>query len=197
MKRWIGFIVHFLSACIVAAAQNTDNTINKGNVYYREAQFDLAEKQYKAVLKKDAKNSTAQYNLSLALYKQKKYREAQNVLDELAKGSPDGAVKAAAYYNKGVIYTKEKSLEESIESYKADLRLNPNDKEGRENLQKALLELKKQQQEQRQQKQPRPQSRLTQKEAAQKLKQLQNKEQELQDRLQNKGQKGTSMPKDW
>ena len=39
--------------------------------------------------------------------------------------------------------TSQKKLEESIEAYKNALRYNPDDKEARENLQKALLELKK------------------------------------------------------
>ena len=39
--------------------------------------------------------------------------------------------------------SQQKKLEESIDAYKNALRQNPNDKEARENLQKALLELKK------------------------------------------------------
>ena len=52
-------------------------------------------------------------------------------------------LKGKAYYNKGVVLSRSKKLEESIEAYKNALRQNPDDKEARENLQKALLELKK------------------------------------------------------
>ena len=52
-------------------------------------------------------------------------------------------IKAKSYYNKGAILSSQKKLEESIEAYKNAFRQNPDDKEARENLQKALLELKK------------------------------------------------------
>ena len=80
---------------------------------------------------------------------------------------------------------------------KKALRLNPDDKEARENLQKALSELKKQQEEQQKQQQ-KSQSNMSQREAEQKLKLLQEKEKELQQRLQNQNkQKGGNQSKDW
>jgi Ca-activated chloride channel family protein len=180
-------------------AQKTEGSLNKGNEYYKQAQFDLAEKQYRAARAQNNGNTTAQYNLANALIEQKKYREATDILGSLLKAASDKEVKAAAFYNQGVIYTKERELEASIEAYKASLRINPADKEVRENLQKALLELKKQQQQKQQQQkqQQQNQSNMSKREAEQKLKALQEKEKKLQERLQNKGQKGNSMPKDW
>jgi tetratricopeptide (TPR) repeat protein len=94
-----------------------------------------------------------------------------------------------------VSYSKQKDLPASIDAYKAALRLNPNDKEARENLQKALSEQKKQQE----------QNRgggggggISQKEAEDKLRQLKEKERDLQKRLQNAGQgKGGEGKRDW
>jgi tetratricopeptide (TPR) repeat protein len=67
-------------------------------------------------------------------------------LDGIVKDSKENLVKSAAHYNNGVIKTKQKDLEGSIEDYKNALRLNPDDLQARENLQKALLELKQKQQ---------------------------------------------------
>lgn len=178
-------------------AQNAISSIRKGNEYYKLSQFDLAEKEYKQAVTKEPSNSTALYNLANALQQQKKYEEAHKVLASLLQQSSNKTVRSAAHYNNGVAYTREKNLEESIESYKAALRLNPDDKQARENLQKALLEKKKKDQEAQSRQQKQNQSKMSQKEAERQLKLLQEKEKKLQDRLQKSGQKGNSMPKDW
>jgi Ca-activated chloride channel family protein len=181
-----------------AMGQSVEEGISKGNNYYSTGQYDLAEKLYKDALKKDPDNRIAQHNLANALYRQKKYKEAEEVLDGIVKDSKENIVKSAAHYNNGVIKTKQKDLEGSIEDYKSALRLNPDDMEARENLQKALLELKqKQQQQQQDQKQNQnPQSNINQKQAQQKLNELEEKEKKIQQRMQDqKG--GTPQPQDW
>lgn len=113
-----------------------------GNEYYRLAQYEAAEKQYRAALSIDAANTTAQYNLASALYQQKKYTEASELFRRLGETGIDKSTKAASYYNEGVTYSKQKELEKSIDAYKSALRQDPDDQQARENLQKALLELK-------------------------------------------------------
>ena len=75
--------------------------------------------------------------------KLEKNSEAIKVYENLLMNTSDAELKGKAYYNKGVIFSAQKKLEESIEAYKNALRQNSNDKEARENLQKALMELKK------------------------------------------------------
>ena len=182
---------------VAAQAQNAEAHISKGNQYYQQTQFDLAESEYRKALEVRPENAIAQYNLANALQKQKKYDEAVQVLERLYGTAADPKLKSAAAYNQGVAHTKQKALEASIESYKKALRLRPDDQEARENLQKALRELKKQQEEQQKQQQ-KSQSSMSQKEAEQKLKLLQEKEKELQQRLQNQNkQKGGGQSKDW
>jgi Ca-activated chloride channel homolog len=195
MKKiwWLAMIFISLSA----QAQNADAHVSKGNQYYKQTQFDLAESEYRKALQANPENAIAQYNLANALQKQKKYDDAIQVLEKLYGSTTDVKLKSTTAYNQGVAHTKQKALEASIESYKKALRLNPDDQEARENLQKALSELKKQQDEQQKQQQ-KSQSNMSQKEAEQKLKLLQEKEKELQQRLQNQNkQKGGGQSKDW
>ena len=196
MKFFIGIAAIFFF--IQSTAQSVDESISKGNDYYSKDLFDLAEKQYNEALKKDPSNIIAKHNLADALYRQKKYKEAADVLNGIVKDSKENMVKSAAHYNNGVIKTKQKDLEGSIEDYKNALRFNPDDMEARENLQKALLELKQKQkqQQQDQQQNKNPQSNINQKQAEQKLKELEEKEKKIQQRVQNqKG--GTPQPEDW
>lgn len=180
-------------------AQSDVAAVSKGNEFYRRQQYADAEKAYRDALQKAPQNTTAQYNLANAVYRQKRYAEAHGVLKKLNEESKDKAVKAAALYNNGVVYTREKALDASIDAYKAALRLKPDDQQARENLQKALTEKKKQEQQKKDQEKKRPEkkSSMSQKEADQKLKLLQEKEKRLQERLQKGGDKGNSMPKDW
>ena len=178
--------------------QDTITSTSKGNEYYRQSQFDLSETQYRKALASNPKNFVAQFNLANALQQQKKYDEAIKVLEDLAGATTDVHLKSAAYYNQGVAYTRIKNPESSIDSYKKALILNPDDQQARENLQKALSELKQQQQQQKNQQKQQQQSKMSQKEADQKLKLLEQKEKDLQQRIQNqKGQKGGGQSQDW
>ncbi len=207
---------NILLLCIMSAAklqaqessaqeQEMERAIQRGNELYKQQQYQQAEAAYDEVLKKDPNNSTAKYNRALALQKQGKPEDAIKVFNDVAFKTDDRQLKSKAYYNKGAILSGQKNLEESIEAYKDALRQNPDDKEARENLQKALLELKKKtpkkddkQKKQQQNQQQKPQPKMNQKEAEQRLKLLEQKEREVQERLQKeKSKSGGGQPKDW
>ena len=183
----------FLGLMVHAQAQQP-SSMQQSDVAYRQSQYEMAEEGYRTALQKDATNSDAAFNLGNALYRQKKYKESLTYFEVASKnGSPQQ--RARAHYNQGVVYSRQKDLERSIAAYKATLRLTPDDTQARENLQKALRELKRQQQEQRSQPKPQP-ARYSQQEAEQRLRQLQEKEKQLQQKL-NRQQRGSSMEKDW
>jgi Ca-activated chloride channel homolog len=190
MKAVLLIIILFVPVFVFP--QNATESIVKGNQLYQQSQFDLAEAQYRKALEYEPENEKAKYNLANTLQKQNKYDEAVKLLENLAGNSKDNSLKSAAYYNQGVAYTKIKNLDASIESYKKALRLNPNDKEARENLEKALLQKKNQQSSQ----QKKSQSNMSQKEAQQKVDMLNQKEKQLHQRK-DKEQQGAGQAQDW
>jgi Ca-activated chloride channel family protein len=201
----------FLSFSSIAGlqAQQADVYLRKGNEFYKQQKFAEAEKEFSKALEKQPDSKPAVNNLASSLYRQQKNEEAKKQFEKLAAGENDNITKSVARYNIGVVLSKEKKLEESIEAYKESLRLNPDDKQARENLQKALLELKgkqqpekkkenknKKQQQENQQKQP--QSKLNRREVEKQLQLLQQKEKEVKQRMQNeKLKEGGANPKDW
>lgn len=206
MKKWL--TIFLVLACMFAFAQQADKAIQKGNDYYKQQQFAKAAEEYNKAASTDPANQTAKFNLANALYKQDKKVEAVQLFTGVANTVTGKEPRSKAFYNKGVILSQQKNLEESIEAYKNALRNTPDDKEARENLQKALLELKKKnppkkkeqdkkkKQEPQQQKQP--QSRISPKEAEQRLKLLQQKEKQVQQRVQSERNKtGAGQKKDW
>jgi Ca-activated chloride channel homolog len=187
-------------------AQDTDRIIQKGNESYKKKEFPMAEAAYNEVLTQDPNNNTAKYNKAAALYRQTKPDESIKVLDDLAFKTEATELRSKAYYNKGAILSSQKKLEESIDAYKNALRQDPADKEARENLQKALIELKKKnppkkddkKKQQQQKQQQKPQPKMNQKEAEQRLKLLEQKEKDVQERLQKeKSKTGGGQAKDW
>jgi Ca-activated chloride channel homolog len=196
-------LVLFISRISSAQSPDADKNIRAGNEFYKQQQFDKAESEYNKAMDADPNNGPAKFNLANTLYKQNKQDEAVNVFTEVAGNAEKGEFKAKAFYNKGAVLSRQKKLEESIEAYKNVLRLNPDDKEARENLQKALLELKKKnppkkKEEQKKKQQKQPQSKMSPKEAQQRLQLLAQKEKEVQQRIQKERMKpGGNQTKDW
>lgn len=191
-------------------AQNTE--VAKGNRYFKEGKLDKAEQSYRKASNLQP-NSVAQYNLGNTLYKKEKKEEAIESYESSAENAADAETKAKALYNKGVLYHKNNQLSEAVEAYKQALRLTPGDQQIRNNLQLALRTQQQQQpkenkqskpkeQQPKEQKkepqQPKPQkSKLTQKQAEQYLKALEQKERELQEKMRKKVGVPSQPEKDW
>jgi Ca-activated chloride channel family protein len=207
MKMKVIIIIIVIALLPVAVfSQQVEQVIQKGNGLYRQKQYEPAEQAYNEALAKQPSNRTAGFNHANTAYRLSRHDDAIKEFDDLAFRGRTPGEKSPAFYNKGVVLTNQKKLEESIEAYKDALRQNPNDREARENLQKALLELKKKnpqqkkddQKKKQQNKNQKQQPKMNPKEAEQKLKLLEQKEKELQQKLQKQKMKtGGGGMKDW
>ncbi|MEP6684667.1 MAG: tetratricopeptide repeat protein, partial [Parafilimonas sp.] len=144
MKYFITIL--FFASAIFTSAQEVNNYIQKGNEAYHKGDFDAAVDNYKNALRKQPKNNTARFNLANALQRQNETKEAKKNYDEVLASTGINSLKAESNYNKALTLIKEKDLVKAITSFKESLKENPNDDDARENLQKALNELKQQQQ---------------------------------------------------
>lgn len=206
-------------------AQSENALVQKGNEAYHKKEYEAAREEYMKATEKNPANEKAKYNLGNALYRTEKSADAIEAYDAAIEYSKLPVEKANAYYNKGVVLQQAKKLPECIEAYKNSLRLNPGDEDARQNLQKALQQQKQQEQqkekenkdkkkkprdddkkkgqqkpeEEKQQTQPKPQpSRMTKKEAEEKLNALLQQEKKLQDKLRKVNAASPEKPeKDW
>jgi Ca-activated chloride channel homolog len=185
-------------------AQDVNKIISEGNDAYKKRAYKNASELYRKALRRDDKNNTAKFNLGNALEKQNDAGNAEKYYDEVAAYANEASLKAEAFYNKGVAQVLQQKLPNAIESFKEALKLTPEDNDARENLQKAINDLKKQQQSlsqnQRKQQKPQPEkqkNKLTSQEMMeQKFNELRDKEKQLQKTLQKKP--NASQPeKDW
>lgn len=201
-------------------AQKENLAIRKGNRYYKEQKFDESQKQYQQALQQSPDNAAANYNLGNAQFRENNFEGAAKSYKGASANAGDKDVKEKSFYNKGVASIKQKKLEESIAAWKDALKLNPADEDARDNLQKALMEQKNKQQQQQKdnkkqedkkqdnkdqqkqdQKQQQPQqqkSRLSKQQVEQLLKALQQKEKDVQEKMNQNKMKTLSQPdKDW
>ena len=197
-------------------AQKADASIHKGNELYKQKNFEASQQEYLKALAADPKNATANYNNGNALFRGNKPDEAIQSYDNTIDNSTDKPVREKAFYNKGVALSKQQKLQESIDAWKESLKLDATDNDARENLQKALMELKKQQEQQKnnedknkkdkkddqKQKQPeqkpqQQQSKLNKQQVEQLLKALEQKEKEIQQKMQKGSPQPNKPEKDW
>ena len=206
MNGKVAFIIVIIFQLVkIVQAQEVNEAINNANELYKQQQYEQAESEYRKVLEEDPSNQIARFNLGNTLYRLGKLQEASQIFNDLATKEKEKEMRTKVFYNYGVMMTKQKKLEESIEAYKNALRTDPADTMARENLQKALLELKKknppkkkEEKQKKDEKKPQPpKSKMNQNEAEQKMKLLQQKEKEVQERLQKNSKSGSSQPKDW
>lgn len=209
---------------VVAFAQKKPNTIiREGNEAYRKQNFPQATESYNQALKLSPDNQVAQYNLGNALFRSDQFDDAVTRYEESFRNAKTPDEKARASYNRGVALNKLNRLEEAIEAYKEALRNKPTDEQARENLQKALQELKQKQnqdqqnkndeqkdekdkkdqnkgnqQQDEQKKEEKQKNKLSQKEVEQLMKSLEEKEKELRNKMERQQKASPVRPeKDW
>ena len=221
MKPLVTILFIFLGLQAGAQTNNEQENIKQGNDLYKKGDYDKASEKYKAVADKNPENATASFNNGNALYRSGKKEEALDAYDNSLKNLKTPAEKSNAYYNKVVVLQNDKKLEACIDAYKQSLKLDPTNEDARQNLQKALQQQKQEQQQkqkqdqqkkqQDQQKQdqkkdkqeqkpqePRPQpSKISKKEAEEKLKALMQQEKNLQDKLHKVPATSINPEKDW
>lgn len=222
LKPVITLLILFIGLKAGAQTNEDNENIKKGNDLYRKGEFEKASEKYKKATDKNPENPTASFNNGNALYKSGKKEESLEAYEHSIKNFKTAAEKSNAYYNKGVVLQNNKRLEECIEAYKNALKLDPTNEDARQNLQKALLEQKQQQQQQKQNQdqqkkkkdqqnqdqkkdkqeqkpqEPKPQpSKISKKDAEEKLKALMQQEKNLQDKLHKVPATSINPEKDW
>ena len=224
-KKAVGLVSLMSIVCCVlpaaSVAQDEKAFIKKGNEAYEKKEYSNAITNYQKAAEKSPAGSTAQYNLGNALYRNNKADEAIKAYENALSNTLSKDGRSKTFYNKGVVLQNNKKLPECIEAYKNALKLDPQDEDARQNLQKALQQQKQEQQKENKEKkkpkedkkekeqqkpkeeekneQPKPQpSKLTKQDAEEKLKALLQQEKNLQDKLRKINTATSAKPeKDW
>ena len=179
------YLLLFMAGTVPAIAQQSPKkAIAEGNKLYQSGAFEEAAKEYEAVANNPEWTGIATYNRANALFKQKKYKEAAELYNNLAQLESTPGKKAEVYHNLGNSLLKSNELEKSIKAYEQALRLNPQSEDTRYNLAYAKQLLKKQQQKQQQNQQQNQKEQQEEKKEQQEERQQQEQEQQEQEQEQ-------------
>ena len=129
---WLFFFMH------ICFAQNARSIARDGNKNYEKGLFSDSEINYKKSLSKNKDFEEVQFNLADALFRQDRYDESINILNDLISDTKNINLKSESYYNLGNNFLQKQELENAVDAYKHCLRLNPSDEEARYNLAKAI-----------------------------------------------------------
>lgn len=124
-----------------------------GNRKLKAGHAEEALADYERALQQRPDDLTVHYNRGAALYALGRYPEAQREFQRAAEStspSVDPGLRADAYYNTGNALLQQKQAQPAIDAYKHALRLRPDDRRAKWNLELALRQLEQEQQQKQQ-----------------------------------------------
>lgn len=203
----IGIIALWVLSAKTVSAQKTTESIFKGNERFVSKEYEEAIKLYNQALGNESSNPVALYNLGAAHFKNGNIESAKTAFEQAIKNSDSKKLQQKAWYNLGVAHVNEKNFEEGVKAFKEAVKLDPTDEEARYNLQKALLQQKqppppqqdnKKDQKNNQQNNKNKQSKLDKESIEQYLKSLEEREQNIRQRMNDRSKQNSNRPqKDW
>lgn len=134
-----------------AAAQKMPERrlVRKGNRQFGRERYDKSIESYTRALEAAPTSFEAAYNLANAMFRAERYDTAEQTLKGIVADSTRSDIdRSEAVYNLGNTQFAQQKLKEALSSYRAAMRLNPDDQEAKYNYAytKHLLQQQEQQQ---------------------------------------------------
>ncbi|MFO7675710.1 MAG: tetratricopeptide repeat protein [bacterium] len=200
----LGLVVLGLAAS--PARADVGALMRRGNGLFARGRFDEALAAYQQAEVREPDATAIRFNAGNALHRLGRYDEALREL-ELVMTDRNQRRRADALYNIGNTLFRAGRLGPAINSYKAALLLNPDDRQAKQNLEYCLKKQEEQQNQeqppdssgqdqQQQQPQPRPEPEMSQEEAERMMQALDNKERREQEKAQAPTRQ-KQVEKDW
>ncbi len=128
--------------------------VRKGNRQFARERYDKSIESYTRALEAAPTSFEASYDLANAMFRAERYDSAEQTLKSvLADSTRSDIDRSEAVYNLGNAQFAQQKLKEALASYRAAMRLNPDDQEAKYNYAytKHLLQQQEQQEQQEQQ----------------------------------------------
>lgn len=178
-----------------AAAQKMPERrlVRKGNRQFGRERYDKSIDSYTRALEAAPTSFEAAYDLANAMFRAERYDTAEQTLKGIVADSTRSDIdRSEAVYNLGNTQFAQQKLKEALASYRAAMRLNPDDKEAKYNYAytKHLLQQQEQQQNDEQNKDDQNQNKDNQQNQQDQQNQQNGQDDKQQDGSQNDPQQG-------
>lgn len=225
--RYISVAIAWAIACLglTSCYDSNDHStkaerklIKEGNELFAGKSYAQAHERYSDALLHSPASEPAKFNSAASLFhvglstqNDSTVSKAKTAYEELGKYAADSTIREKAYYNLGNIAFNDSNYAQSIDYYKAALRINPTNSRTRQNLLVAMLKMppedqqdqqqqnqdqdqQQQQQQEQQQQQQQPEMSQT---AEQLLQTMQNRENETRKNVKQTNSRPASLDKPW
>lgn len=126
-------IVIILGSLNLAFGPAVVGKVREGNKLYEKENYDEALRKYTDAQIDRPESPEIFFNIANILYKQRKYSDAEQMLEKAIPQS-ETQLEANIHYNIGNCKYKQGQLRESIDYYKKALEINPNDEDAKYNI---------------------------------------------------------------
>jgi len=140
----------FLTGTAAVHAESVASKNKTGNRLFEQGKYQDAEKAYLDARGDAPEKPELVYNLGNALLKQKKYDQALQSLAQ-ASAKADRGLQAKAWFNSGDALFEMGRYQDAAQAFIQSLRINPGDRDAKNNLELALRKLQEQQKQQKSQ----------------------------------------------
>ncbi len=133
-------LTSFLNGYSIIDRGNHHN--NKGIKYYKKKRYKKSLQEFQKAKDYTLYDKKLDFNIADALYKTGKYEEALNYYKNCINNSKKD-LRKSTYFNMGNAYYKMKRYKDALDSYKNALKIDPDFKKAKKNLELTLKKIKK------------------------------------------------------
>ena len=126
-----------LALCLLACGPTPAQVNNSGHGPYLGGDYAAALESYRDAQGRAAESGEPHYNSGNALYRMEEYEDALQNFDESLMHAK-GELRSHGFFNRGNTTFQQDQYPQAIEAYKEVLRMDPDDRDAKHNLELAL-----------------------------------------------------------
>ena len=138
-----------LVLCLVACGQTPAQVNNSGHEAYLGGDYAAALDAYNLAQERSPDSGEPYYNSGNAIYRMGEYGDSLQSYDESIRHAT-GELRSRGLFNRGNASFQQQQYAQAVEAYKEVLRMNPDDRDAKHNLELALKQLPPEEQEEEQ-----------------------------------------------
>jgi tetratricopeptide (TPR) repeat protein len=146
---WTVLLLLLPLLCGFEPFRSRNSEVQQGNEKLKSGKVKEALKLYDQAAKELPDDKGVHYNRGIALYRLGKFDEARQALSR-ATGSQDRSLKKRAFYNMGNALYQQKKYKDAVDAYRHALRVDPNHRPSKWNLELALRKIREEEKKKKQ-----------------------------------------------